>query len=302
MLASPCLAVLFVPSFSSSFDVSRSGSRRATSRPRKRLRSGRDVPHPPLALKAKRKGRAVPNAVPTDFRSVSRRTVSRLPRGAAYCPNARGGAFLWAMPCVPSIVRLIGWLLQSEIAQGRVIVGATAKRPVVLALALLDRDIIDAGDAKPHQAVLIKFPVLVAVAAEPITAVVVPLICKARENAVLTEGPHFLDQPVVQLAVPLARKKSLDGLAALQKFSAVPPAAVGRVGERDARGITGIPCIFGLACFLRSSLGGEGRKRRSVHGLVSIYGFCEALPATLEGGRQHGSFPRPSATCGSAPI
>jgi hypothetical protein len=52
-----------------------------------------------------------------------------------------------------------------------VIVGAAAKRPAVLALSLLDREIIDAGDAKPHQAVLIEFPVLVAVAAEPITGV-----------------------------------------------------------------------------------------------------------------------------------
>jgi hypothetical protein len=61
-----------------------------------------------------------------------------------------------------------------------VIVGPAAKRPAAFALALLDRDIIDAGDAKPHQAVIIEFPVLVAVAAEPITAVVVPLIWLSR--------------------------------------------------------------------------------------------------------------------------
>jgi hypothetical protein len=65
----------------------------------------------------------------------------------------------------------------------------------------------------------------------------------------------------------------MDGLAALQEFSTVSPAAVGRVGERDTRGITGIPCIFGLARLLLSSLGGEGRKRRSVHGLVLNDGF-----------------------------
>src|SRR6202022_3637662 len=117
-------------------------------------------------------------------------------------------------------------------------------------------------------AVLIEFPVLVAVAAEPITAVVMPFVCKAHGDAVLAEGPHFLDQPVVQLAVPLARKKFLEGLAGLQELGTVSPAAVGRVGKRDTRGITGIPCIFGLACFLRSSLGGEGRKRRAAPGLV----------------------------------
>src|SRR6266851_4189541 len=107
--------------------------------------------------------------------------------------NLRDCTLLWAIWAgVLSITRLIVCLLQSEIAQGRVIVGAAAKRPAVLALALLDRDIIDAGDAKPHQAVFVEFPVLVAVAAEPITAVVVPLVCKAHGDAVLTEGPHFL--------------------------------------------------------------------------------------------------------------
>ena len=47
------------------------------------------------------------------------------------------------------------------------IAGAAAKRPVVFALTLLDRQIIDAGDAQTHQSVLVEFPVLVAVAAEP---------------------------------------------------------------------------------------------------------------------------------------
>jgi hypothetical protein len=47
------------------------------------------------------------------------------------------------------------------------IVGAAANRPMVLALVLLGRQIVDAGDAQTHQAVLVEFPVLVAVAAEP---------------------------------------------------------------------------------------------------------------------------------------
>jgi len=31
------------------------------------------------------------------------------------------------------------------------IIGAAAKRPMILALALLDRKVVDAGDAQPHQ-------------------------------------------------------------------------------------------------------------------------------------------------------
>src|SRR5271166_5307692 len=80
------------------------------------------------------------------------------------------------------------------------IVGASAKLPVILAIGLLDRKIVDAGNAKPHQAVLVEFPVLVAVAAEPMTAVVVPFIGEANGDAVLAESPDFLDQAVVELA------------------------------------------------------------------------------------------------------
>jgi hypothetical protein len=54
------------------------------------------------------------------------------------------------------------------------IVGAAAERPVELAFALLDREIVDAGDAQAHQAVFVEFPILVAVAAEPVAAVVMP--------------------------------------------------------------------------------------------------------------------------------
>jgi hypothetical protein len=125
---------------------------------------------------------------------------------------------------------------ETEFAQGRMIVGTAAERPVILALALLDRDIVDTGDAKPHQAVLVEFPILVAVAAEPKPAIIVPFIGEAHGYAVRMEGPHFLDQPVIELAVPLARQERFDGLAPLEEFRAVTPAAVDRVGERDARG------------------------------------------------------------------
>jgi hypothetical protein len=49
--------------------------------------------------------------------------------------------------------------------------------------------------------VLLKFPVLISVAAEPVAAVVVPLVREAHGNAVLAESPDFLDQAVVELAL-----------------------------------------------------------------------------------------------------
>src|SRR5690242_13060962 len=65
---------------------------------------------------------------------------------------------------------------ESEIAQAGMVVRTASERPAVLAVGLFDGKIIDAGDAPPHQAMLVKFPVLIAVASKPEAAVIVPLI------------------------------------------------------------------------------------------------------------------------------
>ena len=90
------------------------------------------------------------------------------------------------------------------------IVRTTAERPVIEAVLLADRQIVDARDAHPHQAVLVELPVLVAVRAEPASRIVTPFIGEANRDAVLVKGPEFLDQPIVELAVPFAGEKRLD--------------------------------------------------------------------------------------------
>src|SRR3977135_2450496 len=130
------------------------------------------------------------------------------------------------------------------------VVGATAERPVILSFALPDHKIIDARDAQAHQAMLVKFPVLVTVAAEPVAAVVMPFVSEAHRDAVVVKGPEFLDQAIVELAVPLARQERLDGVASLQELGAVPPETVDRVGLRDTRRIARVPGIFGEAGLL----------------------------------------------------
>src|SRR5258707_15892228 len=82
--------------------------------------------------------------------------------------------------------------LQPEIAQGRLIVRATAERPMVFAVALLVWNVVDAGNTKPHPAMLIEFPVLVAITAEPMPAIVMPLLGEAYSLAVLADRPDFL--------------------------------------------------------------------------------------------------------------
>src|ERR1700738_5066246 len=158
------------------------------------------------------------------------------------------------------------------------VVGATAERPVIFSFALLDRKIIDARDAQAHRAMLVEFPVLVAVAAQPVPSFIVPFIGKADGDAILTEGPDFLDQPVVELAVPLSRQKGFDRLASLQYFGAVSPTTINSVGERDARWIARIPSILGQTRLLGGGFGGERREWWAVHWLVLLTIKCRRPP------------------------
>src|ERR1700730_14258530 len=145
-------------------------------------------------------------------------------------------------------------------------VGATAERPVIFSVALLDRKIIDARDSQAHQRMLVEFPVLVAIAAEPVASVIMPFIGKADGDAIFMESPELLDQPVVEFAIPLSRQEGFDGLAALQQFRAVAPTTVGGVGERDARRIGPVPGILGQTRLLGGGFCGERRQRRAVYG------------------------------------
>src|SRR6267378_490024 len=128
----------------------------------------------------------------------------------------------------------------------------SAQGPAILPVRFPDGEIIDAGQPQPHQAILGEFPVLVAVRSVPIPRVIVPLIGEADCNPMSAEGPKLLDQPVVQLLVPLARKKRDDLRPPVDELRAVPPAGVRRIGQGDLLRIAGIPSVFGQSYFLSS--------------------------------------------------
>jgi len=73
-----------------------------------------------------------------------------------------------------------------------------------------------------------------AVGAEPVSRVVVPLVGETHRDAVLAACPDFLDEPVIELAAPLAAQELLDGRAPVQKLRTVAPHRVLRVRERHA--------------------------------------------------------------------
>src|SRR5882724_2124721 len=139
------------------------------------------------------------------------------------------------------------------------IVGPPSQRPTVLALRFRDPLIVDAGPAPPHQPFLVELPILIAMRAVPVAAIVMPLIDEANGDAVAGERPKLLDQPVIQFALPFAREKSLDRLAALRELGAVAPVAVDRIALSNALRIAGVPGILGQPCLQSGRLGGEGR-------------------------------------------
>src|SRR6185503_17886271 len=84
------------------------------------------------------------------------------------------------------------------------IVGAAPEWPMVFALRLPDRQIVDAGVPCFHEALLAEFPVLIPVRAIPLPGVVVPFVRETHGDPVAFERPQLLDEAVVELFRPFA--------------------------------------------------------------------------------------------------
>src|SRR6476659_11379431 len=113
------------------------------------------------------------------------------------------------------------------------VIGASTEEPVIFALAIFDRQVVDAGDPTSHQAPFVELPIFVAITTKPVARIVVPFICKAHGYPVVAKRPDLFDQSIVQLTLPFACEKCLDGLAATDELGAVAPSAIQRIGKRD---------------------------------------------------------------------
>src|SRR4029077_16668344 len=116
-----------------------------------------------------------------------------------------------------------------------------------------------------HHPLFVELPILVAIATKPVARIIMPFICKAHGYPVVAKRPDLFDQPILQLANPLAYKERLDGLAATNELDAVAPDAVQRIGKSYFGRIARVPGIFGEARLLRGRFCGERRKWRSIH-------------------------------------
>lgn len=54
------------------------------------------------------------------------------------------------------------------------IIGTTTQYPVVFAIALLNWQVVDAGNPPPHESVFVELPILIAIGTEPVAGIIMP--------------------------------------------------------------------------------------------------------------------------------
>jgi len=78
---------------------------------------------------------------------------------------------------------------RAKIGQSRMVIRAGSERPVILALGVLDSQIVDACLTHLHRAVLIELPIFVAIRPKPISRVIMPFVGKADGDTIALENP-----------------------------------------------------------------------------------------------------------------
>src|SRR5229473_2190750 len=122
---------------------------------------------------------------------------------------------------------------QSEVTQSRVVIGTPALGPVEQTISLVNLHIVDACITVMHNAFNVKLPVFVSIRTKPLSRIIMELISKSNRDSIAIERPQFLDEPVVQFALPFAHQEPHNLLATVNEFGPVPPHTVRRIRERD---------------------------------------------------------------------
>ena len=78
------------------------------------------------------------------------------------------------------------------------IIGTMTQYPVVLALALLNWQVVNAGNTPPHESLFVELPIFITVGTEPVASIIMPFVSKPDSNSVIPKSPKLLDKTVVQ--------------------------------------------------------------------------------------------------------
>ncbi len=139
---------------------------------------------------------------------------------------------------------------KSEYANSGMIIRPSTMRPLKAAVVGADSQVVDAGIAHPHQAAIVKLPILVPERSEPVPTVVVPLIGKPNGATIVAKRPELLDQTVVELRPPFCRKERDDRFPPGDKLGTIPPLAVYRICQSDPRRVAAVRAVFSKTNFL----------------------------------------------------
>lgn len=128
------------------------------------------------------------------------------------------------------------------------------------AIGFPDGEVVDAGVAFLHEAIFVKFPVLISVSAVPLTAGVAIFVFEADGNTVVSESPELFFQFVAKFFLPFAGEKFHDLLTAVEEFGAIAPFGIDRVSQGYSFGVLCVPSIFRHLYFLDSRFAGKRRQ------------------------------------------
>ena len=117
-------------------------------------------------------------------------------------------------------------MLEGQVGQAWMFIGASSEGPMELSLILNDREFIDACVSRMHQPFRVEFPVFIAVGPKPIARVIVILVGKPDGNPVVQKCPDFFDEPVVEFSGPLPREQRDDLLTPVGELGSISPARV----------------------------------------------------------------------------
>ena len=104
----------------------------------------------------------------------------------------------------PTVLSWQTSLSKSQFAKAGIFLWPSAFGPEKFPIRFMNRQIVDAGKTPPHQTGFIELPVFVAIGAEPVVGIIMPLIGKPDGNSMTVESPQFFDKPVVQFPDPFA--------------------------------------------------------------------------------------------------
>ncbi|MEG4235735.1 hypothetical protein QUA40_27305 [Microcoleus sp. Pol11C3] len=81
---------------------------------------------------------------------------------------------------------------------------------VAIAFALLNWQVVNAGNTPPHESLFIELPIFITVGTEPVAGIIMLFASKPDSHSVIPKSPKLLDKTVVQFFKPFTCQELYD--------------------------------------------------------------------------------------------